>query len=362
MKKDNVLTPIVFLMTLAFGLAACSKKANTINNGTVIETPFSLYFGDSSGAIYNSTDGKNFKVIFPSDGRPTRALGVINNNLFYVKSTMFMSENNGKNFNSNFIFTPSYHTQSVYPEYWFDLNQSMFISLPSWNQAYVASNDPSSQNYFGIAGNQMQGLPQYWLPEHDYSVGEVTHTSSSSVTSFTALKNGVLVGFDAVHMYAFTRAAANSSWKETNPVTGLSATPSWYSIGHLNNRLFAIDNYGASGIFASDDMGANWFPVGGAPASVPYTCVCTPFEEICLVGSYKQGVYVFNPNTGTFAQSNNGLHNNAIVRNITFKQNVFKNGTVDKVIFAATDKGIYESRNNGANWVKTIPGNFYTIY
>jgi hypothetical protein len=275
---------------------------------------------------------------------------------------MFMSGDNGKNFNSNFIYTPTYHTQSVYPEYWFDLNQSMFINLPSWNHAYVASNDPASNNIIGASGNAVEGYPQFWYPEEYYDTDQITNPHNISITSFTALKGDVLVGYDAVHMRIFTRDKVEARWRESMPVTGLSATPSWYSIGHLNNRLFAIDNYGATGIFASDDKGVNWYAVSGAPLSVPYTCVSAPFEEVCLVGTYKQGIYIFNPNTGVFMPSSNGLHGNAIVRNIAFKEMIYKNGNKDKYIFAATDKGIYISRDNGANWVKSIPGNYYTVY
>jgi DNA helicase TIP49 (TBP-interacting protein) len=71
---------------------------------------------------------------------------------------------------------------------------------------------------------------------------------------------------------------------------------------------------------------------------------------------------VLNTNTGVWQQSSHGLANDLIVRNIAFKQNMYKDANIKKYIFLATNKGIYMSSDLGENWTMTIAGNYVTIY
>lgn len=136
----------------------------------------------------------------------------------------------------------------------------------------------------------------------------------------------------------------------------------FFSIGHLNNRLFAIDNIGNRGIYFSDDFGVNWFTVSGIPAATPLMCIESPFEEICLVGTDGKGLYKLNPNTNVFEPCNNGLPTNCVVRNIAFKENIFKDGTKKQYVYLATNSGIYQSTDKGNSFVLTIPGNYVNVY
>jgi hypothetical protein len=91
-------------------------------------------------------------------------------------------------------------------------------------------------------------------------------------------------------------------------------------------------------------------------------CISAPFDEVCLIGTDSAGLYKYNVNTATWEQNNNGVTKNLIVRNIAFKENIYKNNIVKKFIYLATNQGIFQSTDGGINWVMTVPGNFVCVY
>jgi hypothetical protein len=378
MKKFFLRSTLFIAATLS--VFSCSKTSNTINNSQVIETPYSLYFTDSSGVLYNTNDGKNAKVIFASDGLPSRALITMGTNLMWIKGhdialpgpTMFFSYNSGINFNHGFDSITSLPMVTVNGKI-ANLNQSMVMYVPAWQSAYCVTNNADGQNIFGIAGNPLNGLPGYWVRENYYDTDQIVYPHDINTTSLALLKKSTLIAFDGIHNpnRIFFRAQLMDRWKEVMP--GTSALPAssstiMFSVGHINNRLVAIDNLGGSAgaggsaAYYSDDNGANWFPYSGLPANTPMQCVGAPFEQVCLVGTDGKGVYLLNPNTNVFEARNNGLPANASVRGISFKENIYKNGTKAQFVYITTNQGLYQSTDMGNNWVRTIAGNFCTIY
>ncbi|MBC7554819.1 MAG: hypothetical protein H7257_12670 [Taibaiella sp.] len=349
------------LSLATIGLLAGCKKSNTINNSQVVATPYSLYFTDSSGALYNSTDGKSAKVVFASDGQPTRAIVTINENLLWIKPSIYLSSNSGRNFNYAYDSLTSVPMVTNTGRA-FNLNQSMVANVPAWNHVYVVSDNPSPENFFGMAGNERDGILGEWYPENWYDTDQIVFTYQMTITSFTLLKDNILIAYDAIHNRVFSRNALPNRWKESQQRAGLPGTPAFFSLGHYNHRVIAIDNFGASGAYFSDDTGKTWTSFTGLPAGRPLMCVASPFEEVCLVGTDSAGVYILNTNTNTFQPSNTGLAANTIVRNIAFKENIYKNGTKKQFVYLATNKGIYQSTDKGNSWVKTISGNFINIY
>ncbi len=359
-------------------LFSCSKKSDTINNSQVIETPFSLYFTDSSGVLYNTNDGKSSKIIFTSDGRPSRALVTMGENLLWIKGqdialpgpTMYYSINEGRNFNHGFDSITSIPLVTNNGKI-ANLNQSMVMYVPKWDAAYCVTNNPDGQNIFGLAGNPLKGLPGYWTRENYYDTDQITNPHDITCTSLALTKESTLCAYDAVHNRSFYRTELLNRWKEAFPGSGTLPAMSpttFFSIGHYNNRLIAIDNLGgslASGnstVYYSDDHGSNWSPYTGIPVGVPLQCICSPFEQVCLVGTDGKGIYMLNSNTGVFEARSNGLPGNASVRGIAFKENIYKNGTHTQYVFATTNMGLYQSSDMGASWVKTIAGNMVSIY
>jgi len=276
-----------------------------------------------------------------------------------------------------------------------DLNQTMIINIPSWDRTYTMSNATQDNvtarlNYLGLVHNDTFGLKGKWVLDTVYtqdSIGALPVT----MTTLTQLKDGTLCGLaydpDGTHVRNFYKKCkddASCSWMENtaNPdgqasifqynLTGTPlppyatsptpASPGYFTLGHLNNRLIAVDSKCTNGGWYSDDVGRNWKKFTGLPTNVPLLCVASPFEEICLVGTDSAGLYALNLNTNSFELNINGLSRYLKVRSISFKQDVFKNGTSKKYIYLATDQGIFQSTDGGHNWIMTIPGNYVAIY
>ena len=365
------------LLTSAF-FFSCTKTASTINDSQAIATPYSLYFTDVNGALYNTNDGKTTKVIFTSNGSNSRSFVTYGNNILWIMDNLYASTNNGVNFNFS-LGSPDLAMDGFRDVNGKQcgLNQSMMINVPAWNDAYVATRTVGGGNYFGMAESYSGGVYMTWHPEVLYdTVAIVAPNFGFYASSFTFLPNSTLIAYSACSQTCMHRSgSATTRWtykpadSATTPFPpSLDTSKGWFSLGHINNRAILIDNKGTamtngfSAAYYSDDNGLNWSAYTGLPANTPITCIASPFEQVCLVGTDGKGVYLLNPNTNSFQPSNNGLPSNVTVRNIAFKQNVYKNGTVQQYVYLATNQGIYQSADLGADWVLTIPGNYVTIY
>ena len=421
MKKSSLYYLLgIFIILLATSIYSC-RKTNVVDNNTVVETPYTLYFSDTTGAVFVSNDGKTASIIFNPDGSACRSLVTSNTNILFAKNNLYFSVNNGQNFNQSF---DSLNTSSIYnvggkgsvavngiP---IDFNQTMLVNLPAWgNRDYAIcgySQVGTGVNYLGIVHSDGNGAPGTWGLDgyNTYTVSGVSHSEVGAVpvrmTSFTQLNNGYLCGLafectsTPISSYAMTNhiryvrnfykpvkddSSPSDEWTETtsNPdhvpgigtstVAGTPLPPTvssgmkdstLFTLGHYNNRLIAIDRIGRYGAWYSDDYGANWTQYSGLPKNVPLLCVASPFDQIALIGTYGSGLYMLNLNSGEWEQSNNGLGTNVVVRNIAYKQNTLKNNTVQQFIYLATNLGLYQSSNGGASWTLTIPGNFTNVY
>ena len=395
MRKSSLLYISCLSVLLGAGIAGC-RRTTAIDNNNGIVTPYSLYFSDSAGALYNTNDGRNFNgVLFPPDGKSCRAIATSGNNIHWVKSNLYYSNNNGKNFNTTYDSLSTF-TALTCGGNQLNTNQSMILNLPKWgNRIYSISSAPNpDRNWLGVIYSDNFGNPNTWALDGSYDTVGVGKLPVR-MKSFTQLADGTLCGLaysgpaenDLVHHRNFVRKGKDDGvytnrWIEVTANPGLipyiyggntSGTPlppygttytdtGFFYLGHINNRLIAIDgtcNYGA---WFSDDLGKNWAPYStGLPANTALMCIETPFEEVCLVGTEGKGLYVLNTFTNAWEPANKGLGNNVTVRSIAAKKNIYKNGTVRKFIYLATNAGIYESADGGQNWTRTIPGNFVAV-
>lgn len=402
MRKSFLFLTLGFVAVALVTIYSCTKKVNGINNDQVIETPYSLFFSDTAGSLFSTNDGKTAKIIFKADGYPCRAICTDNGNILWAKKNLYIS-GNGKNFNHAYDSITSYDFMAC-NGLWLNLNQSMMIDIPDWEMSFVASDYTSVTNYIGVAFSLKQGgiLGSWWndIPDTPVFVGDPVALGLYGnppyvirVTSFSLLKNGVLCAYDGRNNRHFFRTKT-TLWNECtpNPEYGVEPgvgdpanhsgiplphripfgfgytapvdTTAFYSLGHYNNRLIAIDNINCNnnGAYYSDDTGRSWKAYSGLP-NKPLLCIASPFEEICLIGTDSAGLYQLNNNTSTWEQqTNNGLGKYIVVRNIAFKENIYKDGSRKKFIYLATNQGIYQSTNGGSNWTKTIDGNFVAVY
>jgi len=373
MRRSSLYLIAGVLAIAAVTLNSC-KKVNGINNNQVIETPYSLYAADSAGTLYNSNDGKTFTVMFTPDGYPSRAICIADTNLLWVKKNLYISQNNGVSYNrmfnhsydsvSDFVHPgppPVVPPQDVYGTY-LHSNQTMIYNMQGWGRTYIISSDPAYYNSLGIAFSDKDGILGSWQTELYFDT--INILPGYHITSFTQLKNGTAFALDYHTEKTIYRQNKGTWWTAKPIVTPLPSgtLPGVYSLGHYNNELIAIDNSGRNGAFYSDDSGANWLPFTGLPSNVPLQCCYSPFEQVCMVGTKGAGLYILNPNLHTFQANNNGLGVNAVVNNITAKENIYKNNTTQQYIYLATNSGIYQSVDGGQNWVLDYKGNFINIY
>ncbi len=255
----------------------------------------------------------------------------------------------------------------------------MIINLPDWGRVYVATNNLLSslgQEYTASGGifGSWNDVDDYYDTTTKSGVRTGVGSLPVSMISYTRLTNGVLAGLaiQAPHIYRnfFKGSLSGSSWEECTggpygaprDTSGIPLPSSgFFTLGHLNNQLIAIDATCTNGAYYSNDTGRIWAKYPGIPAGVSLLCICSPFEETCLIGS-NSGLYVLDQNTGSFALNTSGLSSNIIVHGITYKENLFKNGNTQKYVYLATNKGIFQSSDGGNNWVLTIAGNFTAIY
>lgn len=388
--KNPYLYSLVLLFAVFAGIYGCTKKSNGIDNNQIVETPYSLFFSDTAGAVYASNDGKAYKNIFQADGYPCKALCSQFNNLFIIKKKLYVSTDNGKNFSMGDSLISNY-TATDCNGITVGQNQSMIINVPSWSRVYVSSTDTSSGvNYLGQALSISGGSLGSWTnfdARYDTFTGGVGDLPVNMI-SYTRLKCGTVCGLALDpsvlgtpyrNFYKNDTPQYKDPWEEVTaytpgvaPTRNITGTPlpsfttsgiksSFFTLGHYNNRLIAIDaicNYGA---YYSDDTGRTWVQYPGIPTGTSLLSICSPFDESCMIGS-SSGLYVLNNNTGIFQINNNGLTAGIRINGITYKENIYKSGSLQKVIFLATNKGIYQSTDGGNNWIMTIPGNYTCIY
>ncbi len=343
MQKPYFLHKLILGSVLFATLAGC-RKENGIDNNSVIETPYGLYASDALGTLYNTNNGDFYKLNFPTDGYPMRAITTSGKNILFIKSNTHISTNNGKNFN---------YTEKAVTKFanW----QSMILDVPSENKLYLAIEPtipPGAASSIKVSTDN--GVT--WADDNNWDPS-LSGVSGFKITSFTQLANGILFAHDAVNNTLYKRVNNGAPW--TQVTMGGMPTGGPYYLSHINNVLVLADYTGVQGIWNSTNNGQNWNQYTGLPAR-PIYAVSAPFDEVLLVGTDSFGLYKLLGNTFTPANSGMGSYN--VVKGITGKENTFKNGTIARYYYVATSNGIYRTGNQGQDWIMVKPGNFTKVY
>lgn len=332
MRHGRWLLNLAFV-TAAAGLFGSCRKTNGIDNNNVIRTPYSLFLTDREGALYSTTDGKTYRLVFPADGFLPRAVVTSGPNIIWVKRNVHLSMDNGLNFNP-----VDSSVDSTIP--W----QSLILSVPSHNRVYL-----SSKNGRGLRYSEDNG--KSWKDDNNW---DPNITNPTAVHSLTQLKNGELYAFNDQSNILYRRANPGAAWVEV-AMNGLPGAG--YFLSRFNNALLATDTAGS--VHYSNDGGQNWGTYSGLPARRIRATVA-PFDQTLLVGVDSAGV--FQLQNGTFVPVNNGLEPNTTVYAIMGKEDTYKNDVIRQYIFIATNHGLYRSEDGGQNWILAKPGDVRRIF
>jgi hypothetical protein len=344
MRKPFLFYSLAVMALASVVLTGCNKRVNGIDNEDGIQTPYSLYFSDSSGSLYNTNDGDLIKkTVFPSDGYPSRAFAITGtNHMVWVKANAHYSGNSGQNFNPTFLRT---HPLSY--------NQSGLLYAKDQERVYITSIDGN-----GIAYNDKNGEPQQWQMDTNW---DPTISGPVSVTSLAQLNNGVICGYDAINYRMFVKENKGDAWSEVFiDTSNFKPHHGFVSLAAYKNILIAIDSSAAIGAWYSNNNGQNWTQFTDLPANTKMACAGAPFNEEIFIGTYYMGLY--RSQGGQMVPSNEGLDPNTIVRGIKGKVERYKNNSEKRVVYLTTNTGLYRSNDVGRNWVKIKEGNFINIY
>lgn len=321
-------------------LGGC-KKENGIDNNSIIRTPFTLYYTDEQGSLYNTNDGEKTKNIFPPDGFIIKSVITSGTNILFVKNNAHLSLNNGQNFNIT--------DYAVIKDKPF---QSLMLDVPDHGRIYLAVNtgNPSDK---GIKYSEDTG--KTWTIDINWDAS----LNDAPIQSFAQLKNNELYAWNNVNQVLYQRIGKAGLWTQVVPVVTLPAGGDYF-LSRINNTLIATDYNGTNGVSYSNDGGINWAQYAGLPNVKLHACAA-PFDLDLFVGTEGMGIWKLQPG-GVFVPRNSGLENNTEVYGIVGKSDAYKNEALRQYIFSATSDGLYRSQDGGNNWVQVKPGNLRGLY
>jgi len=338
MQKASFLYQLTGALLLVAALQGC-RKENGIDNNNVIKRPYGLYVADAQGTLYNTSNGRDYKLVFPPDGYAPRAILTAGTNLLWIKHNVHLSLNGGNNFNPT-------DTTVVDSISW----QPIILKVPSHGRVYLCTDSA-----YGLKCSEDNG--KTWFADTLWNIS--TDPVLVRMTSLAQLRNGALFGYDHMNHKLYKRGGGKDDrWVEVAVSTTLPDTGKFY-LSHFNDILLLTDYTGAGGVWHSENQGAGWSQYGGLPQRRLFATVA-PFDKVLLVGTDSLGVYSLSGNM--FSPINNGLSPNTSVRGIAGKDDIYKNDLVQDYFYIATSTGVFSSADEGENWIEVFPGDFTAIY
>ncbi|MEO6833164.1 MAG: hypothetical protein ABI378_11615 [Chitinophagaceae bacterium] len=332
------------IIALGATLSTGCKKFDNYENNYAIQTPYGVYFADKLGTVYNTNDGKAYNIVFPADGVPCRALATSGTNFMFLKynrlinanATLFLSENNGVNFNPVF--------RDALPDITW---QNQILNVPAaGNRIYLASPIGSTVEF-------SQDNGKTWEDDATF-----TALSGFTIQSLTQTKNGSLYAFDYKTLRLFEQISIGQGWTEKFAVNALPNGK--FQIDHFNNTLVAADFDGTNGVWYSNDFGVNWTQFNGLPTNHRIFFATSAHDKVLLAGTDSLGIYRLIGDT--FVPSNNGIATQTSVYSIASKEEIYKNQNVKQYIYIAASTGLYRSEDLGQNWVLMRSGDYRNVY
>lgn len=329
---------------LAFAaLQGCQKVSNIgKDNDTVILTPHTVIASTDEGWLVKTNDGRTFNSMFPPDGYAATMVSSAGANVIMLKSRIFYSDNNGKNFNPS-----TYMDFNPKPwRYW-------VFDCPAHKRTYMASKIGN-----GVAYSEDGGIT--WKEDKKW---QANTSPNVMISSFAQLSNNAVFAFNDDYNVLYRRDAVDDNWNAV-VVEGVFPSASAYFLTSNNTDLFIVDYNGFGGAWYSLNEGVNWtkFGVGELPTSGNEKFVgAASGASGTLAVATENDVYFANT-TSSFVKANTGLDIGTKIYGITGKYNVYKDGNRVNFLYIATTKGIYRSDDNGFSWDKVSFNEYNTAY
>ena len=343
MRSISYIYKLAVVVLFALGVHSCKKAENNINNNQIIIKPYSLFLVDSFGRMDRSNDGKNWVKVAENGGNAGRAIATSGNNIIWVMGEQFaaVSVNNEDQFNGIKHFGPNPDRAC---------NQSMILNVSGHGRVYMAGNDGH-----GIIYSDTNGKRGSWFIDNAFDAG----APFSRITSLAILSNGHMFAYDYVANLLFVKNERDAFWKQVT-ISDLPAGGKFF-LASFNNKLVLADSTGVNGVWYSENEGKNWAKYNGIPDGAYINCMRSAFGQVLLVGTAQYGIFSVT-NGNQFKQVNNGLESGANIRNLTAKDDIYKNEEIKQYVYAATDKGLFRSVDLGENWIMVKPGNYVLVY
>lgn len=335
---------VLFLGMMAFGLFGC-KKINQVDNSGTVKSPYVLYVGGYYGTLHKTNDALYFNTLFPTDHSTVRQVLAADTMLLYLKENFYFSRNEGGAFKESNNHTNLF--QDLFYKYYIP-NQAVYDKIDKTVYLCCASGlEKSTDN--GVIFNAETNWSA--IPAPVVFPTSITQTDDGNLYMIQ----------DSANIYSKQVGAA---WTKVTQNTKLPTdTTTWY-FTHKQNTLFAIDYYGMSGIWYSNNGGVDWTTCTGIPKSkkILFGNETQSLNGTFFAGRDSGGLYRLDATGTNFVTSGAGIPWYAKVHFVVGKKLIYRTDKVRYYHFCATDIGLYVSENDGIDWRLLRAGSYSTLY